>query len=537
MSTDKLLARAHTSAEADPSPFAVTSGARSMPRDLLERASARVRIACLVIAGTWFFVLLMNEGVRRLFGNNGRGAATSWSWESAQSVLSVIGLILSLSVAYVASKLRDRPEMVIDLGLGYQVATALLVALVTEWHPRTDLNGISWVCVVILAYPAIAPTTPGKTLAAGLASAAMNLLGVAFALLRGEHLSLTPFEAMWLYFPPFLVAFVAIVPATVISGLGRQVRKARELGSYRLGERLGRGGMGEVFRATHRLLARPAAVKLINSEALHGESAESARVTIERFRREAEAAATLSSPHTISLYDFGSASDGTFYYVMELLDGIDLEQLVERFGPVPPERAVHLLEQACASLGEAHEAGLIHRDVKPSNIFACRMGLEVDFVKVLDFGLVKRDRHSALVGGGKQSMLTMPEITTGTPAFMAPEMVTGDPVDARADVYALGCLAYWLLTGHFVFSATSAALIMAQHVQALPVSPSAAAGYVLPSELESLILTCLAKKPEQRPANAAEVGRRLSEIAFPEPWTQERAIAWWAEHVPRKARA
>ncbi len=535
MTTDKLLARAHTSAEADQTALDFTSAARSMPRDLLERAGVRVRIAGLVIAGTWFFVLIMNEGVRRLFGDNGRGAATAWSWESAQSVLSAIGLILSLVIAYAAHKLRDRPELVIELGLVYQIATALLVALVTEWHPRTDLNGISWVCVVILAYPAIAPTTPGKTLAAGLASASMNLLGVAFALLRGEHLALTPFEAMWLYIPPFLVAFVAVVPATVISGLGRQVRKARELGSYRLGAQLGRGGMGEVYLATHRLLARPAAVKLINPEALHGGSAESARVTVERFRREAEAAATLRSPHTISLYDFGSSSDGTFYYVMELLDGIDLEQLVERFGPVPPERAVHLLRQSCASLGEAHAAGLIHRDVKPSNIFSCRMGLEVDFVKVLDFGLVKRDRHSELLGGGKQTMLTMPEITTGTPAFMAPEMVTGDPVDARADVYALGCLAYWLLTGHFVFSATSAALIMAQHVQATPVSPSAAAGYSLPNELEALILSCLAKKPDQRPANAAELGRRLSEIAMPDPWTSDRAIAWWAEHLPKKA--
>ncbi|MEP6692000.1 MAG: serine/threonine-protein kinase [Gemmatimonadaceae bacterium] len=533
MTEDKLLARAPTAVDADDPVLALSSVPRSMPRDILERAGSRVRTACLVIAATWLFVILMNEVVLRLFGGAARASGTGWGWGSAQSVLSVIGFVLSIVVAEAARRLRDKPEIVIELGLAYQVSSALLIALVTEWHPRTDLNSVSWLCVLILAYPAIAPTTPGRTLAAGLASAAMDLVAVAISLLRGAHVTITPYEAMWLYIPPFLIAFVAVVPATVIGGLSRQVRKARELGSYRIGERLGRGGMGEVFRATHRLLARPAAVKLINPEALRGESAESARVTVERFRREAEAAALLSSPHTISLYDFGASDDGTFYYVMELLDGVDLEQLIDRYGAMPPERAVHLLIQTCASLGEAHATGLIHRDVKPSNIFTCRLGLMVDFVKVLDFGLVKKDPRHGILSSRAQSMLTMPEITTGTPAFMAPEMVTADrPIDARADVYALGCVAYWLLTGRYVFSATSAALIMAQHVQATPTSPSKAAGYELPAELESLMLACLSKNPDDRPSDAGELGKRLAAIPLAAPWTEQRAEAWWSEHMP-----
>ena len=291
--------------------------------------------------------------------------------------------------------------------------------------------------------------------------------------------------------------------------------------------------MGEVYRASHQMLARPAAVKLIRSEVLGSSSPDNARVIIERFRREAEAAASLRSPHTINLYDFGAAQDGTFFLVMELLDGLDLETLVERFGPLPPERAAYLLSQACESLEEAHTRGLIHRDIKPSNIFTCRMGLAVDFVKVLDFGLVKaRD-----AGDHHEPLLTAPDATAGTPAYIAPEVVRGDAVvDHRVDIYALGCVAYWLLTGRLVFEAPNALQLMFQHAQKSPVPPSQRIELPIPPALDELVLACLAKRPEDRPATAGELARRLTAAVSGEPWTPERALRWWERHHPESAR-
>jgi serine/threonine protein kinase len=207
---------------------------------------------------------------------------------------------------------------------------------------------------------------------------------------------------------------------------------------YQLVERLGEGGMGEVWRAKHRFLARPAAIKLMRPEVLGGSSVERQSLSL-LFEREAQATASMRSPHTIELYDFGVADDGAFYYVMEFLDGFDLQALIDRFGPIPPDRAVHLLKQVCHSLAEAHAEGLIHRDVKPANVYVCRHGREVDFVKVLDFGLVK-SQNDAL---GSDITLSRDHSVGGTPSFMPPEQVLGDrPLDGRSDIYAVGCLAY-----------------------------------------------------------------------------------------------
>src|SRR5262245_24008926 len=220
------------------------------------------------------------------------------------------------------------------------------------------------------------------------------------------------------------------------------------MGSYHLVELLGRGGMGEVWRGEHRLLKRPAAIKLVRPELLGANSDADSHDMLRRFEREAQATAALSSPHTIRLFDFGVTSDRTFYYVMELLAGRDLESLVREFGPVPADRALFLLRQACHSLADAHARGLVHRDVKPANIYTCRMGLEYDFVKVLDFGLVKFADRTAM----QQTLMTAAHTTTGTPAYMAPELILGEAdIDRRADVYALGCVAYYLLTGQLVF--------------------------------------------------------------------------------------
>jgi serine/threonine-protein kinase len=291
--------------------------------------------------------------------------------------------------------------------------------------------------------------------------------------------------------------------------------------------------MGEVYRASHQMLARPAAIKLIRSEILGQSSPDESRIVIERFRREAQASASLSSPHTINLYDFGVSQDGTFYLVMEMLQGLDLDTLVRKFGPQSVERTVSLLQQACDSLAEAHSRGLIHRDIKPSNIFACRMGLAVDFVKVLDFGLVK----SLEDGGQRELMLTAKHATAGTPAFMPPEMVLGNAVDHRADIYALGCVAYWLLTGRLVFEAPNVMQVMIQHANAVPTPPSTRVELAIPPEMDQLVLDCLAKDPRQRPATASELSRRLESIVGDGGWTQEQALRWWERHRPEASRS
>jgi eukaryotic-like serine/threonine-protein kinase len=313
--------------------------------------------------------------------------------------------------------------------------------------------------------------------------------------------------------------------------LGRHVQRARELGSYRLVGLIGRGGMGEVWRATHRMLARPAAIKLIKPEILGNPGKDGGAAVVQRFRREAEAASFLQSPHTIRLYDFGETRAGTFYFVMELLDGLDLETLVAQYGPIPPERTIHVLRQVCHSLAEAHDRGMIHRDVKPANIFLCRLGREYDFVKVLDFGLVKFDQDESIMDTIKAAA----EVTTGTPAYMAPEMANGDAVDRRADLYALGCVAYWLLTGHLVFEAESALRMLIQHIQAQPVPPSRRGDQVVPPALERLIMQCLEKDPARRPSSADEILAGLDGVEVDSAWDQQRAREWWDRHVAAPA--
>lgn len=293
------------------------------------------------------------------------------------------------------------------------------------------------------------------------------------------------------------------------------------LGSYRLMTKLGEGGMGEVWRARHQLLARPCAVKLIRTELL-GEASRQA--AIERFRAEARATARLSSPNTVRLFDFGVSDTGSFYFVMELLLGQDLFSLVQQFGALPPERVVMVLRQACRSLGEAHAAGLLHRDIKPHNLFLCRLGLDFDVVKLLDFGLVKSLREG-------DANLTAEGALTGTPAYMPPERVLGAAADERSDLYALGCVAYWMLTGKPLFTGEPMA-IMIHHARTAPTPPSQVSAAAIPERLEQIVMACLEKAPEKRPASALELWRLLGEVPIETPWSAERAEAWWQEKLP-----
>ena len=318
---------------------------------------------------------------------------------------------------------------------------------------------------------------------------------------------------------------MAFAGTRVVYNLGTDVARARELGSYRLVERLGRGGMGEVWRASHQLLARPAAIKFIRPEALGGVNAGEARMLVKRFELEARSTASLTSAHTVDLYDFGVTDDGSFYYVMELLDGLDCDDLVRRFGAIPAARIVHLLVQVCESLDEAHAKGLIHRDVKPANIYVCRSGNRFDFAKVLDFGLVT---HRSTVEA-QDTRLTLPHQALGTPQFMPPEVALGKETDGRTDLYALGCVAYWLATGRPVFNGESLYEVVSKHLHASPDPPSRHAPHEVPPELDDLVLACLEKEPGRRPGTARELARRLRDIPLTDRWGDEQAEAWWAE--------
>jgi serine/threonine-protein kinase len=338
-------------------------------------------------------------------------------------------------------------------------------------------------------------------------------------------------NALLMHYPDFLLIGVAVVIARVVTRLGQQVSKAREMGSYQLGDLLKRGGMGEVYKATHTMLARPAAIKLIRPEMLGGANGEDAQIAVKRFHREAEAAANLRSPHTVELFDFGVTEDQTLYFVMELLQGLDLETMVQRHGPMPPARVIHILRQVCESLEEAHSLGLVHRDIKPANIHIGHVGIRDDYVKVLDFGLVKSVASSSEVSLG-----TAVGRTPGTPAYMAPEMALGETVDGRADIYALGCVAYYLLTGKLVFDAENTFQMVAKHLNHEPVSPSRRGEIAIPEQLERLVLSCLAKKPESRPRSAGELSQALARIDV-SPWTEAQAREWWTANQTEPATA
>jgi serine/threonine-protein kinase len=304
-----------------------------------------------------------------------------------------------------------------------------------------------------------------------------------------------------------------------------RLKQARAIGSYELVEKIGEGGMGEVWRAKHRLLARPAAIKLIRADML-GESPGGDVEAVRRFEREAQDTAALRSVHTIDVYDFGITEDGDFYYVMELLDGISLDRFVQIYGPMEPARAACVLRQVCHSLAEAHARGLVHRDIKPANIFLCRLGPDDDFVKVLDFGLVKHAATAAPV-----TELTVPGNAAGTPAYMAPEVALASrDVDGRADIYSLGCVAYFLLTGQVVFTADSVIAIALAHVNDQPVPPSLRSSFTIPHGLDALIMQCLAKDPAERPASASDLANRLAESVPLDAWTADAARAWWDQH-------
>lgn len=504
----------------------LASGA-SLPGDVLEDSRKRIGVAALVIAAIWFLILLLIGIAGRYFAASVPNIDAAWPRPGRPFAL--IGILGGVGLALLARRLGPRSHWLRDATALLMITTCLMLAILESRFPITQPGRLSWVNVIILLYPLIVTDSPRRTMVVSLMAALSVPTSLLLARRGGVALPETTFALIVLIVPPFLCAAIAVVPARLIQGLGKAVKAAREIGAYRLGKLLGEGGMGQVFRATHQLLARPAAVKLIRPESIKGVSSESARTAMERFRREAAAAAALSSPHTIALYDFGPTGDGSFFYAMELLEGMSLEDIVKQHGPLPPERVVYLLRQACLSLAEAHQRNLVHRDIKPSNLYACRVGVEVDFVKVLDFGLVKETTP----GEAADLKLTAADALTGTPAFMAPELALGDPdIDHRVDIYALGCAAYWLLTGELPFYATNTVQMLFKQANEAPPKPSAKAKFPVSPAVDAMVLACLAKAPNDRPRDAMALIAMLDAIPFEDPWTPVRALAWWNEYIP-----
>jgi len=306
---------------------------------------------------------------------------------------------------------------------------------------------------------------------------------------------------------------VSAVAAHVNFGLRRQAVEARRFGQYKLEEKIGEGSMGEVYKATHAMLRRPTAIKVLRPE-ITGES------TISRFEREVRQAARLSHPNTVLIYDYGRTPDGTFYYAMEYLEGEDLDRVVKRTGPMPPSRVIHILQQACAGLAEAHDKGLVHRDIKAGNLVLCSFAGGQDVVKLVDFGLVKDI-------AGSSGLTAIGEIC-GTPETLAPEVLGGEPASPAADLYALGIVGYYLLTGRQPFDAKTASEFIGAHLHSQPI-PARERLASVPIDLEAVLLGCLAKDPAGRPPSAVQLAARLAGCSDAGTWTQDLAAAWWNE--------
>jgi eukaryotic-like serine/threonine-protein kinase len=314
-----------------------------------------------------------------------------------------------------------------------------------------------------------------------------------------------------------IVVMVAIVGVNTIGTLRRQAFAARQLGQYRLKQRLGSGGMGEVYLAEHQMMKRPCAVKLIRPE-----KAGDPR-TLARFEREVRATAKLSHWNSIDIYDYGRTADGTFYYVMEYLPGHNIGELVEEYGTVPGGRTVYLMDQVCAALHEAHGIGLVHRDIKPANIFCAYRGGVFDVAKLLDFGLAK----PTLEAKG-EAQLTMEGTVTGSPLFMSPEQASGDEaVDARSDIYSLGAVMYYMLTGQPPFLFDNPLKVMIAHASQ-DVVPPRQINPELSIEMEEIVLRCLEKDPDHRFQDVSELRRALNEVPVTDPWSSDSAAEWWS---------
>jgi len=491
-----------------------------VPTELLGKTSSRLYwLAIVVLFSTIILVVarhFLDPDLRAI--------------EKQVTFLLDIGLLVFSSLAVIVThRLGFLPaSRVLELGLLYEVLVGFGLATLEFTRAQVDgpsSVGASSLGMWILAFGIFVPNTPIRALIGAMVTASA---GPVSYLLSRWFLKFTPWDGseltLW-FAPTFLMAGWTYFLSRDIFHMEVEIRDARAMGSYSLERLLGKGGMGEVWAGRHRRLCSGAAIKLIRPEILIQKTGREAHVIRRRFEQEARATAHLRSPHTVAMHDFGVSEDGSFYYAMELLEGLDLEGLIARFGPQPAPRVVRILRQVCDSLSEAHGYGLIHRDIKPSNVYLARLGLTCDFVKVLDFGLVKAENAS-------NTRLTLDGTTAGTPAYMAPELATGAAFDSRVDIYSLGCVGYFLLTGLPVFEESTPVAIAVAHVQKDPVRPSLRTELPVPAALEALIMRCLAKNPADRPQSATELAHDLGHLDGVVGWHYEDAERWWRLNLP-----
>jgi serine/threonine-protein kinase len=438
-------------------------------------------------------------------------------------------VLLSLGFILVLRSGRVRKQRLLDLGMFFQVAIAFACGLwkgAAMRDPKAPVVGHSAIAVWMMLCGRLMPNAPLRSALTAVLCVLMWPLSYWVDL---EVFGYQPMPAahmmVWILPLAIVAMWMYVLNNRSISLIIKQ-QQAEEMGSYVLDSRIGAGGMGEVWRAKHKTLARDAAIKLIRPEMLQSATGRQEIQTLKRFEREAQATASLRSPHTVALYDFGKSKEGAFYYVMELLDGIDLQRFIELYGPMEPARVVKVLQQICESLEEAHLAGLVHRDIKPRNILLCKLGLQYDFVKVLDFGLVKKRRSD-----DPAQTETAVDGVTGTPAYLAPEIAMGTgEVDGRADLYSLGCTAYFLLTGKLVFDAATPTAYAMAHVQNTPPPMRSRSDADIPAKLEQIVMDLLAKDPADRIQTAGELARQLRCLPDARTWSPERAEQWWKTH-------
>jgi eukaryotic-like serine/threonine-protein kinase len=485
-------------------------------RGQFQRRLGLTSLLLFVLAGTFWLITAISIAVVAP-----HEAHHLWTSHAGQAQLAATSLGLFV---WIYTELAPRSAGALD-------AADLLCAMgiCTGWaamasfqqpHVRPDLVGLLACTYTLIMRSALIPSTPARS---AVVSAVALVPLIAVTHLRVANQPTTSLLSPAVYAAIWAVLAVGATTTTsyVIYGLRLEVRKAMQLGQYLLEEKIGEGGMGTVYRASHALLRRPTAIKLLSG---------GTEQAIERFEREVQLTASLTHPNTIAVFDYGRTPDGVFYYAMEFLDGVTLEDLVDATGAQPPSRVVHVLLQACGALREAHAAGLVHRDIKPANLMLTTRGGVLDFVKVLDFGLVKEAPASA------GAALTHQSAILGTPYYMAPESIL-DPqsVDGRADIYALGATAFYLLTGKRVFDGASLVEVCSKHLHEAPALPSSVrAG--LPASLDRIVLACLAKKPEGRPQDALELARMLRDAGIA-PWTEADAVRWWSENADRRPRA
>ncbi len=515
--------------------------------DVNQAARARLGYACLIYVFT-YFIAFFGAGLYQYFTT---GVMPEYL-TGYMAIIAAGSIVIAVGVFVMVHLRSCSTTQINNLGLVFEVVGALGISMPAFWGAfppeiipdaaaatrfmeidlldRCHIIGIPWTCVWIVTFPFLTPNSIKKAFIPTFLAASMGLIVVLVSRQAGATTSFLPisFYINYFLFSTYLCAIIACVSGHSVHKLNNSLRRAREYGSYNLLSLLGKGGMGEVWLAEHSMLARPAAVKLIHQEIL-GTDTETRESALRRFKREAQATSALRSTHTIDIYDFGTSKDGSFYYVMELLDGLNLDQFIKRFGPISAERTIHILRQACHSLLDAHESDMIHRDIKPANIYLCRLGPDYDFVKILDFGLVKTSR----LANNNETQVTLHGSTLGSPNFMAPEMALGKKdIDARLDLYALGCVGYWLLTGQVVFSGENSVATLVQHIQTVPEVPSQRTEIEIPQALEEIILACLAKEPEDRPQSARDLDRLLAACQTTESWTSDKAREWWDLHIP-----